>query len=711
MCTTFAPVFLLTLITEKPWWFVVLCIALGIGYALLFYPFRTLKNEQGKPALLQLVMAGLRALLVTLLSFLLLSPLIRSMHREVEKPVVVIAQDNSHSILLNKDSAFYKSEYLASLENLKEKLSSAYDVRFFTFGKALQENDKVTYDEKQTNISAALDAVYDKYEGRNLGAVILATDGIYNEGSNPRYSYKSIKAPMYTVALGDTTYPRDVQIKRVRSNAIAYLGNRFPIEIEVAAYGYANNHTTLTVVHNGKTVHTQDVSLNSGRFTATVPLSFEAAEKGMQRYTITLGSLPGELSYLNNTKDVFIDVIDGRQKILLVANAPHPDLSALKNAIESNQNYEVQQVYAAELQTEQLNRLKEFTMVILYQIPSMDVSTRVLFDAMEKVKTPRLYVLGNQSNLSAFNALGEGLTINNNQGNANDVLPRFNKDFSLFSLGEETVNTLSLFTPLQAPFGNYSVSGDARILFYQQVGNTSTVMPLVLFTSRNESKTGIICGEGVWRWRMQEFAQRQNMNASNEIITRIIQYLAAREDKRLLRVTTAQRIFEENEHCVFDAEAYTPSLELTTDPEVSFKITDEEGKSFDYQFSKSGKMYHLDCGILPVGNYRYTAECMLGGKNERVTGQFTVRPLQAEFTETVADHQLLATLSSLHQARMFYPSEISALADEILKNERIKPVSYEHQQLQDLINMKWIFGLLLLLLGAEWFLRKREGGY
>ncbi len=102
---------------------------------------------------------------------------------------------------------------------------------------------------------------------------------------------------------------------------------------------------------------------------------------------------------------------------------------------------------------------------------------------------------------------------------------------------------------------------------------------------------------------------------------------------------------------------------------------------------------------------------MLGGKNESVSGQFTVRPLQAEFTETVADHQLLATLASLHQGKMFYPADMNALADEILKNERIKPVSYEHQQLQDLINMKWIFVLLLLLLSAEWFLRKREGGY
>ena len=41
------------------------------------------------------------------------------------------------------------------------------------------------------------------------------------------------------------------------------------------------------------------------------------------------------MSYLNNVKDVFVDIIDGRQKILLLANAPHPDLGAIKNAIET----------------------------------------------------------------------------------------------------------------------------------------------------------------------------------------------------------------------------------------------------------------------------------------------------------------------------------------------------------------------------------------
>ncbi len=702
---------LLKLITEEPWWFIVFCILLGAGYALILYPYNSLKTiNDKKPRLLRL-MTALRFLTVSFLAFLLLSPLIKSFRREVQKPIIVLAQDNSQSVLLNKDSTFYKTTYLQSLDQLKNSLSEKFDVKFYSFGKVLHENPEINYSEKQTNIGSLLDAVYDKYEGQNLGAVILASDGIYNQGSNPTYNTKKLKTTIYSVALGDTTQPRDVMIKKIRSNAIAYLGNTFPIEIEMAAYGYNGSNFTINVIHNGQTESVQSVSANSSRFSRTLLLNFDAKTKGMQRYTITISRQQGELSYLNNVKDVFIDVIDGRQKILLLSNAPHPDLGALKNAIETNQNYEVQILFANEIPGNVVSKLKEYSLIILHQLPSVDYSTKNIFEALEKLKIPRLYILGTQTNLSVFYSLNEGLSIGNSRGTTNDALPRLNKDFSLFSLTEETQNAINKFPPLQSPFGNYNAAGDARVLFQQQIGSTLTDMPLIMFTSKNEYKTGIICGEGVWRWRIQEYAQSETQSASNEVLTKIIQYLSAKEDKRLLRITSSQKTFEENENVLFDAEVYTPSYELTNEPEVSFKITNEEGKTFDYQFSKSGRTYHLDCGILPVGTYRYTSTAQSGGKTENVSGQFTVIPLQAEFTETVANHQLLASLAYQHNGKLFYPNEMQKIADEINANETIKPLSYAHQRLEDLINLKWIFGLLLFTLAAEWFFRKREGGY
>src|ERR1039458_9599962 len=86
----------------------------------------------------------------------------------------------------------------------------------------------------------------------------------------------------------------------------------------------------------------------------------------MQRYTVKLSDVDGEVSFANNVKDIFIDVLDGRQKILILADAPHPDVAAIKNALESNENYEVNSFIANDFD----KSLVGYNLVILDQLPS-----------------------------------------------------------------------------------------------------------------------------------------------------------------------------------------------------------------------------------------------------------------------------------------------------------------------------------------------------
>jgi hypothetical protein len=50
------------------------------------------------------------------------------------------------------------------------------------------------------------------------------------------------------------------------------------------------------------------------------------------------------------------------------------------------------------------------------------------------------------------------------------------------------------------------------------------------------------------------------------------------------------------------------------------------------------------------------------------------------------------------------------LADSILA-KNLKPVMYTTQKTENALNLKWIFGILILLLAAEWFMRRYFGGY
>ena len=191
----------------------------------------------------------------------------------------------------------------------------------------------------------------------------------------------------------------------------------------------------------------------------------------------------------------------------------------------------------------------------------------------------------------------------------------------------------------------------------------------------------------------------------------MIQYLAAKEDKRNFRVHHSKKYFDENEHVTFEAELYNKSYELINEADVILELKNREGKTYSFTFSKTGKSYFLDAGLLPAGLYSYQATVLANGKNERTSGTFLVKPLVAELLNTRADHQLLANLADETKGKLFYPNQLDQLAEFIKSNETIKPVVYHQEEIMDLVNLKSVFTLILTLLSVEWFIRKRNGAY
>src|SRR5437867_3979737 len=107
---------MIKVITESSPWLILVCILFGALLSWVLYRNETsIGNEH---PVLKKVLTGLRFLFITLLSFLLLTPLIKTITRRTEKPVIIIAQDNSQSVIINKDSAFYRTQYPEKLKNL-----------------------------------------------------------------------------------------------------------------------------------------------------------------------------------------------------------------------------------------------------------------------------------------------------------------------------------------------------------------------------------------------------------------------------------------------------------------------------------------------------------------------------------------------------------------------------------------------------------------
>ena len=231
------------LITSYPWYYFLLCILCGLSYSLLLY-FKDKKNGD-RSNFFVLGLASLRFLSVSIITLLLLDIFLKRLINEVEKPMIIIAQDNSSSIISGKDSLSYKIDYTKALNSFINGVKEKYEVRTYKFDSDFKSSESFDFKGKETDISTVFLSIENNYANKNIGAIVLATDGIYNKGSNPIYGISKINAPVYPIALGDTTPLKDLFIQSINHNQVAYLGNSFPVEVLVNAIDLKDKKTTL----------------------------------------------------------------------------------------------------------------------------------------------------------------------------------------------------------------------------------------------------------------------------------------------------------------------------------------------------------------------------------------------------------------------------------------------------------------------------------
>jgi hypothetical protein len=623
--------------------------------------------------------------------------------KKVEKPIIVLAHDNSESMVFANDSVVVKSQLEESYNSLKAKLSADYEVVSYSVGDKVSENPTFDFKDKQTNLSEFFTEIQNRYYNRNLGGIVLASDGIYNSGGNPVFEAKKLKnVPVFSIQVGDTTPQKDLLIEEISHNRLVYKGNKFPVVVTVKAEQLNGVKTNVVVSKNGRVLGKKPISVNNDLYLTQSSFELESEGTGLQKYDVRVETVNGEFTTTNNYKSFYVDVLESKQKILILANSPHPDINALKLGFQSNENYEVTTNLAQDFK----DKIEEFSLVVLYNLPSQNEGLSLLKDK----EVPLLLVVGNQTNVNSFNALKKGITINNSKG-FTEAQAYVNTDFSQFTISPGLVSFVNSFPPVQVPFTQkYSVSNSTETAIYQRIGPVKTKYPLLAFNKNGAYKTGMLLGEGIWRWRLQDYSNNGSSDLFNELIVKTAQYLVSKEDKSLFRVFR-KTAYSENEKVQFEAEVYNKSYELVTTSDANMKIFNEQKEEFSYTFSKVGDSYKLNSGSLKPGSYTYVAtSTSKGGKLTR-TGEFSVEELKVEQNNTVANHQLLFNLSDVTGGEVLSISGLSSLDEKLKKQENLVDVIYQEKDVDDLINMKVIFFFILLLLGIEWFVRKRNGGY
>ena len=408
----------MNLISEQPWYYLILCLLVGFAYAFILYRNEIKKNSFSK--LLTYCLFAFRFLSVLIISILLLNIFLKRIITQTEKPIIIFAQDNSNSIISAKDSTEIKNNFLKEIDKLNATLLEKYNVQYLLFGTKVQANAVVDFKDKETDISQLLNEIDNSYANQNIGALVIASDGIINKGTSPLYAAEKFKFPIYSIALGDTTIKKDILIQKVNHNQVVYLGNKFPAEVIVQSQKLKGKSSTVSIFCNGVKKGEQTVNISSDNFTQTLNFILEADKPGVQKYSVQINQIDEETNTLNNIQSFIVDVIDNREKILILAQAPHPDIAALKESIETNESYEVESALISNF----TKPLKPYSLIIFH---SCFINNNRF---VNEINT------NGQSYLVIHPQLGDnlqGVKMVTSVNKLNEVEPILNKNFSLFN--------------------------------------------------------------------------------------------------------------------------------------------------------------------------------------------------------------------------------------------------------------------------------------
>jgi hypothetical protein len=682
-------------------WLIPVCLLVGGIYAFVLYQKSSSWNRK-----VNFVLAFLRFLVTSILCFLLLNFLLRQINRSVQKKTVVLAVDNSQSMTIagQKNLEEIKQKVGQLAERLKEK---EYDVSLASLDRDnLQDIDSLRFNLKSSNVSGLLSDIKAANEGKNLVDVLLISDGISNQGSKAnsgKYNFA-----VHTIGVGDTIPKKDISIKSIYANKVAYLGNKFPIQADITAFGFDGKSVNVYLKQAGKILEKQSVTFKQKDDLKTVSFNATATQIGVQHLTIEVDILEGEFSTKNNRQEVYIEVIDGKEKILLLALAPHPDIKALKNIIEKNPNYELDIKILTQTPSPDVLS-KNYNLLILHQLPDYFNSYSSIYKPLLDKNTPCLHVLGNQSGTNYLNQINQVLQINSNAGQSDKVTGSFNPNFKLMNFTPEQMEFVKKLPQFSVPFGEFKVLPNTEVLIYQKVGAAQTNKPL-LAVSSGANKSAILAGEGLWTWRLEEFQLTDKQEVVDDIILKTLQFISAKDDKRKLRVYPINNEFMLGDKVIFETEIYNAIFEKLFDLPVKLEIRDEKNLLKSYSYTPTSDNSRFEISGLPQGLYRYKATSKVLGKEEQSTGEFVIKDVQLELQNLTADFDVLRSLSQNTGGGFFGANDFDKIYEKIISHQVPDKIDAT-EDLKEIVNLKWLFFLVLFLLTGEWVLRKYLGGY
>jgi len=726
-----------------PWWILATILTAAAGVA--WHGYRRVDLTPARRAAL----TALRfATLLTLVLFLM-RPVAQTTEQEARHAFVPILVDTSRSMSIDDADGERRIDNAKRLltDHLLPGLEPRFQVEVLAFGETLAPAASADLHaaSRRSDLSGALAAVRERYRGRPVAGIVVISDGGDTGGAT---DHVSGGPAVFPVGVGSPTVGRDREVLGVTVAEAVLDDSRVDLAVSAVSHGHGAAPIELRLLENGRPVEIRRATPAADGAPVREVFHVSPARGVAALYTVEIPAAAGELVPENNTRSVLVQPPARTRRVLLVEGAPGFEHSFLKRAWTADTGLEVDSVVrkgqneqgrdtfyiqAARSRGDMLTSgyparpedLFSYDAIVLANV-SADQLTRSQLQATRDFVGKRgggLLVLGARSFLRhglLDSALEEVLPLElDNRGDA--VLPtsgtRGPNRVGLTAAGEahpvmqiaaaheqsrkrwDSAPALASTAPLGGPRPGASVLAVTS-------GPGGAARALVAVQRYGNGRAMVFTGEAAWRWRMM----RPSADTSYDLFWRqAIRWLAlpASDVISLGLPSSASPGDTLSLNVVVRNAAFDPER----DASVDVKVTGPDGR---IETLRGGRASGEDGAGRFVarfkpdqpGVYRITAEAR--ARNAAIgsaAASLLVGGADPEMTDPRLNAQLLQRLAFSSGGRVVDAHGTASLARTL---SAIAPAAALSVR-RDLWNTAWSFSAILVLLGAEWIIRRRWG--
>lgn len=653
-----------------------------------FWQYQSLRSGQRN---LFYTLFSLRTLGVLSVLLLLINPSWVQKTLIDEKAPLYVVVDNSASVAFLKEEETVK-KVIEDFQN-SSAIKDKFTLQFLAIDEEVRGLDSLQFQGKHSDFGKIGNYLRNIAPKRKYPVVFLS-DGNQTKGKDFVYSFFENQT-VHTMVLGDTTTVTDWRVSQVNHNKFALYQNQFPVEVFVDYSGKNASSAQVVLKKGGQIIQKKEVSLNALQKTTRVEWLVPANTVGLQTYQVEIISTTAERNTKNNLFPFVVEVLDQRKKIALVTAIQHPDIAALKRAIQSNAYRELEVFSPTESKD-----FSAFSAVILYQ-PNASFS-----NVLKQVANARInywLITGLHTDFGLVNQFQSDLAFEMSS-QKEDYQTIYQSSFNLF----QTDNIgFAEFPPLEHPFGNVTTKGNIQVLLQPSIRNIAINQPLFGFVENGNQRFAYLLGENLWKWRAAFYRKEQNFEKFDVLIDKTIQFISSTQPRKRLDVS-AEKFYRSGEDMEIKAQFFNKNFEIDTNAELLFKLQMEGEKNKTSQKMFRGtSQFLMQLSDLKPGSYQWEVTEAVSNITEK--GKFTVLEFQPEEQFVQPSVAKMQQLAKQQNGEFWLASQWKDVEQQLLQSNDFPII--EKTQTTRKAWMDWYGWLLLavLFLTIEWFVRKYNG--